>query len=170
MMTELTNAQRLVLSYFDEDPTMSSTVVADSAGITRQAVYACLNKYRPDWKAKAAAAREAAKPPPPPPPDTHPCAVCAKPASLNRRTCGGECAKAWNTLRWHLDPTFRSAQRKRKARWILDNQDKAGSGSVKWAKRVLKEKGAPPPSRWVVRDGGNAEYADQILRRDNEGT
>jgi len=161
----VTKNQRLVLSFFDEDPSRTLVEIGELVGVSKQAVYVCLNKLRPGWRREHERAVEEARVnalAKIAPPETHPCAVCGVPVRKTRRTCGGDCAKAWNSLRWHLDPEFRKAQRHRIAAWMLANPTRVTPGSVTWAKRVIKDNGPAPPSKWTVAGGVPASYVDAI--------
>jgi len=154
----MTNNQRLVLSYFDEDPSRTLAEIGALVGVSKQAVSTTLHRFRPGWKE----AHRIARSKPVITPEQHPCAVCGVPVRKTRRTCGGSCAKAWNSLRWHLDDEFRTAQRHRIANWMLAHPERVSKGSITWAKKVATEEGPAPPSKWVQEGRTPSQYVATI--------
>ena len=164
----MTDRQRLVLSFFDEDQTRNLAEIGRLTGCSKQAVGLTLAKYRPGWKAKHEKAKVAALKvrKSSAPSGSKSCEVCGKslPERARARTCGGKCAVDWNALRWHLDAKFRFEQRRRIARWNVANPDKVNEAALRWSRKVLREKGPKaPPSRWVVAGGTSSRYADLVL-------
>lgn len=93
-----------------------------------------------------------------------PCAVCGSWVLRKAQvTCSQECAEAWPTLRFHLDPVFRARHRARIARWYLAHPGKVTRSQLNWAKKVLA--GEPmhqSQGRWTLPGSRPQQLLEQL--------
>ncbi len=91
------------------------------------------------------------------------CIVCLRPTE-RRKTCGKQCYSDYLYIYHRVDPERHAENRRRYARWVIENPEKSGPARVRYAQRLLAGEPLAKRCTFYMKGSKASEIWDRVQR------